>query len=320
VGSAVASAFFGSCGVPIRGIKERQDPMAIQVFISLAVFASSWVVLAFGGVTFRFQYQGVISACLWMTSNVFGIFIQNTIGYPVGQGISSTTSIIISFLWGLIVIYPIKDLPLSVLGLVFVGAGIAGITMSSSDLLDKFFNEDFSYSENEKINEMRKRVYLKPETSRAQTIIGVTCSLLQGLTQGTTLVPLFFLDPSDQTEFIVSFGIGVLIITPIFTIFYIFILYRCFEESLDMNFKLLVFPGIFSGLLWNIGNYGCIFSSIFLGLSCGFPLSQTYITIIGLWKIIFKEIKGLKSIGLFGFSSIILIGGAALVGSYAVKK
>jgi len=122
----------------------------------------------------------------------------------------------------------------------------------------------------------------------------------------------------DQYSFIVSFGIGVMMATPLFGLCYLFILYRCFEEKIEVNLKLVAVVGLVSGILWNIGIYGCIFATIFLGLNCGYPLSQTYVIVSGIWRIFFKEIQGWKSIGLFCFSSVILIAGAALMGSYAI--
>jgi len=79
-----------------------------------------------------------------------------------------------------------------------------------------------------------------------------------------------------------------------------------------------LFPpaGLASGLIWNIGNACSIFATLFLGLSCGYPLSHTGIFMSGVWGILlFHEIKGNKSIGLFIFSALIVVGGAALLGS-----
>jgi len=203
--SAVAAFFLGSYGVPLKvGVmkKMKPDPMVVHIFISIAIFGSSWLILIFvNTVPFKFTPLGIISASLWLTSIIFSIIGKNTIGMGVTQGISSASTIIISFLWGhLIFQEPIDDLALSVLGIVFVVAGIAGITLSSSDLLEKFFSIDatdytFSESEIERLNPDRRRtttssknnntynmlMKLRSEKSvGSQTLIGTTCALLQG--------------------------------------------------------------------------------------------------------------------------------------------
>jgi len=123
--------------------------------------------------------------------------------------------------------------------------------------------------------------------------------------------------PENQYIFLASFGIGVILMMPIFTLSYLFVLFRCFEERIEINLRFVSIAGLVSGFIWNIGNWGSIFATVLLGLACGFPLSYTFIVITGLWKVYFSEISGFKSTGLYIFSACLLIGGASLLGAYA---
>jgi len=69
-----------------------------------------------------------------------------------------------------------------------------------------------------------------------------------------------------------------------------------------------------SGFIWNVGHCCSVFATLYIGIAYGYPLAQTCIFVSGVWGIlIFQEIQNQKSIGLFSFSALIMIGGASLL-------
>jgi len=128
---------------------------------------------------------------------------------------------------------------------------------------------------------------------------------------GSMMVPLRFL-PKDAAgiNYISSFGIGVLAVTPVCAFFY-FLIKR---EIPVFHFKAAFIPGVLTGLLWNIGNYCSIYATLYLGLTIGFPLTQVALVVSGLWGMFaFKELSGVWTITVWWISVVILLTGAALL-------
>jgi len=145
-------------------------------------------------------------------------------------------------------------------------------------------------------------------------LLGILCALSLSISNGSMLVPIKLSPVEAQgINYIVSFWIGVLGITPIFAFLYFLI----FREKPTWNFKVLCLPGLISGIAWNIGNWASIYATIFLGFTIGFPLTQCALLMGGLWGIlVFREIRGIKRISVYIVSSIILIGGAVMLGVF----
>jgi len=302
--------------------------MVLQIYMNLAIFASSWLVIVPPNrPNFDFDPLALISSSLWVTSNILYIFALKNIGAGAAQGISSFTTILVSFLWGILVFdESIGTMSFAVLGIICLAAGIAGMTISGSDMLEKFFAEEeepqHQDAEVEKLLPPERRsanLYTlniswgHPSESGTKTLIGVACSCLLGLTNGTMLVPIKYSKYSGQI-FIVAFGTGVIVATIIFALVYFYVLIKFFDKRPYCDFKTLPMAGLASGFLWNIGNCCSVFATLYLGLAYGYPLAHTALFTHGVWSILlFNEIKGFKSIGLFGFSALITLGGAAFL-------
>ena len=76
----------------------------------------------------------------------------------------------------------------------------------------------------------------------------------------------------------------------------------------------IFFHGALSGTLWSLGNVGQILSVTYLGESIGMSIVQSQMIISGLLGIlIFKEIKGTRTIAMWGVSAVVTFGGIVLL-------
>jgi len=281
--------------------------------MTLAIFLSSWLVLTYNN--FVFTYWGIVSASLWVFASVLSIFAINNVGLATAQGLWSGATIFVSFLWGTLVFHQTPDsIPLAIVALVLLAIGIAGMSIAGSNLLVKAqANDDVPTQEMDP---------LVNETDTAEppaqiTWLGIACALGLSLTNGSMLAPYSYAPDEAKPSFLVSFGIGVLIVTPVFAVIYFVV----FRKKPDFNLvKVVALPGMLCGLGWNIGNWASIYATMFLGYTVGFPLSQCALLVGGFWGIVlFKEITGIKRVSLFFISSLILLGGAVLLGVYGGK-
>ena len=70
-----------------------------------------------------------------------------------------------------------------------------------------------------------------------------------------------------------------------------------------------------SGVFWNIANFASMFAILYLGLTVGFPLTQTALLVGILWGLFyFKEFKKKQKIIQVIIGAIIIIIGAFLLG------
>jgi hypothetical protein len=92
---------WGSFGFPIKYWKVTDiNPIIIQLYFSLSIFLSSWLILLY--TEFHFTYLGVIGASMWVTSSIMSFLAIKFAGLAIAQGIWSGAVIIVSFLWGAI--------------------------------------------------------------------------------------------------------------------------------------------------------------------------------------------------------------------------
>ena len=97
----LAILFFGSFALPVKTpsvVKAQVDPAVFQLYYSVAVFASSWLILLY--VPFSFTAWGIVGALLWVPSNILALNAINYIGMALAQGTwSGVTSSFPSFLF-----------------------------------------------------------------------------------------------------------------------------------------------------------------------------------------------------------------------------
>jgi len=259
-----------------------------------------------------FTPWGILSAAIWVFSSILSIFAINNAGLAVSQGLWSGATIIVSFLWGALYFETIlRSVPASVVALGLIVLGIAGISVAASNLLDP--KED---AEAETLLDREERSVNSDEEKKPvkRTWLGIACALGLSITNGTMLVPIQ-LAPKEfhGINFIVSFGIGVLAVTPVFALIYFLV----FRKKPEFKLSTVALPGFICGLGWNTGNWASIYATLCLGYTIGFPLSQCALLVGGFWGVVlFKEITGIKRIGLYVVASLILIGGAVMLGLY----
>jgi drug/metabolite transporter (DMT)-like permease len=88
--AAGAAVCFGSFGVFVKvpAVQRAQvDPIVFQIYYSLAVFLSSWLLLIFH--PFSWTWLGVAGAVLWVPSSLLSILAINLAGMAIAQGVWS---------------------------------------------------------------------------------------------------------------------------------------------------------------------------------------------------------------------------------------
>jgi len=332
---AVAGAilFFGSFAVPLKTKKVQEakvDPVIFQLYYSVSIFVSSWLVLTY--VPFVFTYFGIIGAALWVPASILSIVAINHLGMSIAVGVWCGVTVLTSFLWGAIAFSKeekLRSLPLAILALFLLILGIVGLSFSNTDFVKNAGKKQKGYSrindeETSLKNGERKyssetdaqKNHKAPEQSaQRKPIIGFICALILGLMNGSMMVPLRYTPKEAQgINYIVSFAIGVLIVTPICAIVY-FLVRR---KKPEFHFRVAVIPGLITGLLWNLGNFFSIYATLYLGLTIGFPLTQTCLVVSGLWgMLVYKELSGARTIILWIISVIVLLAGATLLALFA---
>jgi len=303
---------FGSFNLPLKSERTQRanpDPMVFQIYLNISIFASSWLVL--GYTELYLTAWGIMSAFLWMISSLLSIFAIQNVGLAVSQGIWSGFTIIVSFMWGALAFQQKpNNIGLSVVGLGMLMVGIAGLSIAGSNILDRWKKKPMTVDSRLE----HSSVELTPiteDTPKKNSLFGLICAASLAITNGSMLVPIKFSPTEAQgINFLVSFGIGVIVITPVFSAIY-FILLR---KTPNWDFGNLLAPGLLAGFMWNIGNWASIYATNILGYTVGFPLAQCALLTAGFWGIVlFKEIRGAVRIGFFVFSSLVLLGGAVVL-------
>lgn len=117
------------------------DPMVYQIFMNIAIFLSSWLVLI--KYPLYLEPWAVLSATLWVTASILSIFAVNHIGMSIAAGIWCGTSMITSFLWGVLVFekdHPVKSLPLAIVSLAILILGTCIISIANRPYLAKLLS------------------------------------------------------------------------------------------------------------------------------------------------------------------------------------
>jgi len=324
-----AILFFGSFGVPLKTKRVQEakvDPVVFQMYYSISIFLSSWIVLAYN--PFVFTYYGIVGASLWVPASILSIAAINFLGMSVAVGIWCGVTIVTSFLWGAIA-FPsssdVKSIPLSVVALGMLILGITGLSLSNTSIVKGKKSQGYTSINSGSGSLHREEAPLLPgevdekqkqqqEKTMKDVVLGMTCALILGVMNGSMMVPLRF-TPEDASgiNYIVSFGIGVMVVTPVCALVY-FLIRRQLPQ---FHLKVALVPGLITGLIWNVGNFCSIYATLYLGLTVGFPLTQVALVVSGLWGILmFKELKGARTLVVWTLGVCVLLGGASLLALY----
>jgi len=292
----------------------KVDPVVFQIYYSISIFYSSWLVLLYND--FVFTYLGVIGAALWVPASILSIAAINNLGMSIAVGTWAGVTIVVSFVWGVILGQEVKSITLSIVALLLLIIGILGLSLSSTSLISGKKQEPFVQREEAPLisNPPDVNGDITPENPIKKRIIGFSCAILLGLMNGSMMVPTKFLPENAKgINYVVSFSIGVVIVTPICAVIY-FLIRR--QEPV-FHIKVAFLPGLITGLLWSVGNFCSIYATMYLGLTVGFPLTQLALVVAGLWGlIVFKELSGARTIAFWFLSVLVLLSGAALLALY----
>jgi glucose uptake protein GlcU len=325
---------FGSFALPMKSppVLASADvgPMGFQIYMSVSIVITSALVLITQ--EWSFTWLGTASAALWVPTSLLSLVAVKFIGISVGQSIWAGITVIISFIWGVALFgeHP-ASLGLALLGLVMILAGIVGLSVCNSEAIKRCGKKRVLTDEAEQLlaaDRINDEPVAAPVNKRA-FLFGFLAALGCGITNGTMLVPAkfaaelngnvtvvvngtatqHFVSYSGQ-GFIVSFGIGVAIVTTAISIIYYLVMW----QRPVLRPSTMALPAMTSGVMWSIGNYGSVFAAQYLGLAVGFSLTQTALLVGGIWGLtLLREIRGVLPIALWIISALVLLGGAALL-------
>lgn len=173
------------------------DPMVYQIFMNVAIFISSWIVLIWHPL--YLEPWAILSATLWITASILSIFAVNHIGMSIAAGIWCGTSMITSFLWGVIVFekdHPVKSLPLAILALGILILGTSIISLANRPYFAKFLSFlppcRSCVDQDQDAQEYKKAPLLRDYDSLADTINdGYETDSTEVLTDGRVAKPWF---------------------------------------------------------------------------------------------------------------------------------
>ncbi|PRP78327.1 zinc carboxypeptidase [Planoprotostelium fungivorum] len=337
-----AILFFGSfaAAVPLKSrrvVKANVDPVVFQVYYSISIFLSSWIVLAWAHDEFRFTYYGFISAACWVPASILSIFAINHLGMSVAVGVWAGVTIVVSFIWGAF-LDGVQSPRYSYSGIAVLVVGVLLLSLSSSEFVANLgkkkkdqnstvytpayspihetspllHGEDKPKAIN--VDGSRKSYNDEPALPigepKKNSTIGLICAVLLGAMNGSMLVPMRGAPKDIVITFVISFSIGVLAITPVCALAYF--LFR--RQRPVWHVRVALVPGLLTGLIWSIGNGFSIYATTYLGLKLGFPLTQLALVVSGLWGIIvFREVTALASLVWWFVSLLVVGGGVALM-------
>jgi len=336
----IAALAWGSFGVftKTEAIREAKvDPMIIQCYMSVAIFLVSWLAAVVPSVGVSITYWGVIGAAIWTPASCASIFGIKYLGLGVSQGSWSGIIMVTSFVWGVAYFdYPVKHITLTVLALVLLLLGSFGVAITGAGILRRLglpeYAPDDENSSYKNISINKETVPLvnndnttteksPPTITIFQRIIGVICVFIVGLFAGSVMVPFnifqngYSESKTHALKYLISYGIGVLGVTPLLVIPYFLIKREI--PNFHLNKPKVIIYGLLTGVTWSIGNAASYFATDYLGLSVGYPLTQTALLVAGLWGLFwYREIKGWFSITQFFTFAIIILAGAALLGEF----
>jgi glucose uptake protein GlcU len=291
-----------------------------------------------------FTWLGTASAALWVPTSLLSLVAVKHIGISVGQSIWAGVTVIVSFIWGVALFQESpSQIGLAILGLILILIGIVGLSVCNSDKV-KSLGRETKVQEQPLLRDMSDKAIEDTGSTSTKKVflVGLVAAIGTGLTNGSMLVPakyaakldtchnayrhllsllvffFFFLSHHSVLKisgqgFIVSFGIGVAIVTSVLAVLF----YIVTRKRPVLKPSSMALPAMVSGVMWSIGNYGSIFAAQYLGLAVGFSLTQTALLVGGIWGLtLLKEIRGFLPITIWCVSAAILLAGSAILAIY----
>eukprot|EP00457_Paulinella_chromatophora_P009859 gb/GEZN01009937.1/.p1 GENE.gb/GEZN01009937.1/~~gb/GEZN01009937.1/.p1 ORF type:complete len:384 (+),score=65.34 gb/GEZN01009937.1/:61-1152(+) len=326
---------FGVYFAPLKTKKYeslRMSPVVTQAYINLAIFLSSFLVLTY--TEFKFTYYGIIGAALWVPGSLLSLVAVEHCGLAVGMGVWNGTTILCAFFWGDVIFKEgTKNVPMAMVALLCLMIGVGCLAFSSSKTMKEIeagrtggivpvahpLDEPLLAGETGDTPEKSDG-----ETSKTQKkpLMGVGIALIIGLLNGSCMAPLRAM-PDDERGivYLMSFGIGVLAVTPLFFGLWFLFIYLVSPPGTNVlpEWKLqqALLPGLLTGFIWSVANWSAVYGILYLGLALSFPLTNLCMVVSGLLGIVlYKEIAGLGPILVWTGGVVVMLVGALLLSIY----
>jgi len=356
IGGLIGCICYGSFGVPLKGEATNKvndgkgaHMLVLQTYKSVMLFVTSWLILLLGE-SFHFSPMGIISALLWVTGGMTGIFGIRNAGLAISVGTWSGVCVLVSFLFGTFVFRErVYSGVATLCGISMLLVGFAGMTYFSSppstsntadmssnddiilsvssddscnsdDLRESLLNDDSTGTNNtEDLESSRTIIFLGLEWDRRT--LGIIGAAVDGLLGGSLLIPMHY-SSVKGLAYVISFAIGTAIVTAFYWILFFFFYTQQtgsfsagYHALPSLHMRTLIYPGVIAGTTWSIGNIGNTLSVTYLGESVGMTVVQCQMIVSGLWGILwFGEIKGLRFIIGWMCSALLTLGGMFLIG------
>jgi len=322
IGALVASVFFGSNYVPTKNYPTGDGMSFVWVFSSGVMVVGIFSIFICGKATFIFT--GLIGGSLWATGNLCVIPIVKLIGLGLGLLLWGSASLITGFFTGKLGLFGLHKDHISHVGMNWAGIlciiGAMGVFFFIKPTLeDKEDRQPLLPNESGNIqgapDKSEKTMWDRlPEKSKP--LIGVLLAVGSGILYGVNMVPMSLWVqslPKDAhpkpLEFVLSHFTGIYLYSTA-----VFLAYCIFRRPPQIFAESLL-PSFLSGAMWGIAQCGLMVATNILGYTTGFPIGSTGPLIVSsLWSVLyFREIRGMKNLGLLGGSLGLLIAGILLL-------
>eukprot|EP01025_Chloroclados_australasicus_P048575 TRINITY_DN5508_c0_g2_i2.p1 TRINITY_DN5508_c0_g2~~TRINITY_DN5508_c0_g2_i2.p1 ORF type:complete len:337 (-),score=24.00 TRINITY_DN5508_c0_g2_i2:712-1722(-) len=298
-------------------------PFIFNFWTGIGAAASSMIVAIFVGM--EFYWQGLISGLFFSLAAGFAFCGILVVGITVASGIWMCTAVLVSYIFGVAIAGDVIKYPvLSAFAIVVMLIGIIGIVLTNhfAGQQQQGLVQHRQQSEEQEMlpnnSVASHEIDVKEENQGAvqegskigKLILGISFGITTGFFGGLIPAPMSYLPKEDQgLPYVPSMGIGVFVSAPIVASCACLIL----RTRFPMKWRYSVWPGLLSGLIWNIGNVASLIAVIYVGISVAIPIMQGGLFVAGIWGIfLFGEIKGNMQI-FYWISGAILIAGIVML-------
>jgi len=331
IGAAVASVFFGSNYVPVKGYNVGNG-ISFQWFMCSGILIVGFITMAITGEVY-FDWRAILGGGAWAFGNTLSMPVISLIGIGLGILTWSSANLVFGYLWGRIGVFglpkehveyesfSIAGVLLAVIALFiffFIKPTLPGSTTRTDQEEYEHFNQKHGLVNHEEpVEETKFPINEYPSTAEIpwltrteafhgvnklfndehnklpSRLLGIAMALLSGLFYSFSLVP-FQLWNTKQEK-----GVSTLIYCfSQFAGIYIvstgiFVCYCLVVRPPRMNVAATL-PSYIAGVLWAVAAAGWMLSTGKLGFTVGYPISAVGpLVVTSLWSVLwFREIRG----------------------------
>jgi len=285
--AAFGAAFlWGSYLIPLKQ-HPKAGPFYFQWLNSLGILFSTVAVVVFAGPGV-FSWWGVLTGFLWTAGSICSLIAVGREGLARASSRWMGIAILTSFFWGWLGFSEtFNSLTLALTGLSLLLISLIGMAMLSDAAEPNPHELDVGQTAQNSLKPVLKKKKQFP------------FSLITGFLFGSYLVPLRF-SGIDNMDFFPTVGISIFVFGLILKM-----------ASKPATHQPIRVKGIIAGGLWNAANLSSFYAVKALGLTIGYPLTQSAIFISLLWGILaFGELPARKSRIRLVLYSLLLFSGA----------